>query len=132
MEISKYSKHRIMHGAAEWEVPQEFFEPIYNYLIHGFSPGSFYSSLLANNLFDAMSHCHPANPVKALKNLTSWIRSMRGINIFWGSEEVVQKWLALTDVERREKLEQLSLVYSEKDEIVMILKDQKTVEPIFW
>jgi len=132
MEFSRYSKARIMQSAVDWDVSKEYFDPIYNYMVHGFEPGSFFSALLANDMFRAMACSHPANNIPALKNLTGWIRSTMGHGIFWGSEEVVQSWLKLTEEERREKLELLRLVIPEKDEIVMILRGDKVVEPHMW
>lgn len=132
MEISKYSKHHIMRDAADWNVTKEYFDPIYNYMIHGYEPGSFFTAVLANDFFRAMETSHPANNIQQLKNLTGWISSTMGHGVFWGTTEVVQKWLKLTAEERRKKLELLNLVYPEKDEIVMILKDQPTREPFFW
>jgi hypothetical protein len=132
MEISKYSKARIMQSAVEWEVDKEYFDPIYNYLVHGFEPGSFYSALLANDMFRAMACSHPANSVLALKKLTAWIRSTMGYDVFWGSKEVVDNWIKMPDSQRREKLELLRLVFPEKDEIVKILKDERVVEPHMW
>lgn len=132
MEISKYSRNRILRSASDWNVDKDFLDPIYNYLVHGFEPGSFFSALLANDMFRAMACSHPANTIPALKNLTGWIHSTMGYGTFWGSAEVVQNWLNLTDSERREKLELLNLVYPEKEEIVMILKDQPTREPVFY
>jgi hypothetical protein len=132
MKISKYSKARIMKSAVDWEVSKEYFDPIYNYMVHGFEPGSFYSALLANDMFRAMACSHPANSVNELKKLTAWIRSTMGHGIFWGTTEVVQDWLQMSDSRRREKLELLRLVFPEQDEIVMILKDEKVVEPHMW
>jgi len=132
MEISKYSKARIMQGAVDWEVPKDYFDPIYNYMIHGYEPGSFFSAVLANDFFLAMQKSHPANNIPSLKNLTGWILSTGGYGIFWGSEEVVQSWLKMTAEERREKLELLRLVIPEKDEIVKILKDEPCREPHMW
>jgi hypothetical protein len=132
MEISKYSRHRIMRLANDWQVPREYFDPIYNYLVHGFDPGSFYSALLANDMFRAMASSHPSNSINGLKYLTGWIRSTMGHGIFWGTTEVVQKWLEMSDLERRRQLELLNLVYPEQDEIVMILKDQPSPEPFFY
>ena len=132
MKISKYSEHRIMRLANDWEVPREYFDPIYNYMVHGFEPGSFFSAMLANDMFRALASSHPANTINGLKSLTGWIRSTMSHGILWGSEEVVEKWLKMTDAERREKLELLNLVYPEKDEIVMILKNQPTREPFFY
>ena len=132
MEISKYSKARIIHTAVDWNVTKEYFDPIYNYMVHGFEPGSFFSALLANDMFRAMASSHPANNIQQLKNLTGWIRSTMGHGIFWGSEEVVQNWLNMTSGDRREKLELLRLVIPERDEIVKILKDERVVEPHMW
>ena len=132
MDFSRYSKAHIMRGAVDWNVTKEYFDPIYNYLVHGFEPGSFYSALLANDMFRAMACSHPANNIQQLKNLTGWIRSTMGHGIFWGSEEVVQNWLKMSSGDRREKLELLRLVIPEKDEIVMILRGDKVVEPVMW
>ncbi len=132
MNITKYSKNHIMRLANDWQVPREYFDPIYNYLIHGFEPGSFFSALLANDMFRALASSHPSNTVNGLKNLTGWIRSTSGHGIFWGSKEVVQNWLKMSTEERRKKLELLNLVYSEQDEIMMVLKEQPTHEPAFW
>lgn len=132
MDFSRYSKARIMKTAVDWEVPKEYFDPIYNYMVHGFEPGSFFSALLANDMFRAMASSHPANSISALKNLTGWIRSTMGYGIFWGSEDVVSNWLKMTDEQRREKLELLGLVIPEKDEIFMILKGEPCVEPFMW
>lgn len=132
MDFSRYSKVRIMKSAVEWEVSKEYFDPIYNYMVHGFQPGSFFSALLANDLFRAMASSHPANSVNELKKLTAWIRSTMGYGIFWGSEEVVQNWLKMTTEQRREKLELLNLVIPEKEEVIMILKGEPCVEPHMW
>ena len=132
MEISKYSRFRIMESAAKWEVSRDYFDPIYNYLIHGFSPGSFFTAVLENDFFKAMASSHPANTVPALKNLTGWIRSLMGHGIFWGGPAAVEQWINFTPAQRREQLELLNLVFSEQDEIVMILKDEKVIEPHLW
>lgn len=132
MQISKYSKNHILRGASDWGVPREYFDPIYNYLVHGLEPGSFFSALLANDLFRAIQHSHPGNTIPALKNLTGWIKSLAGYGIFWGNEMVVKQWLNFTPEQRRERLEAFNIVYPEKDEIIMILKNQPTTEPILW
>lgn len=121
-----------MRGAADWEVPKDYFDPIYDYMIHGYEPGGFFSAVLANDFFRAIECSHPGNTIPALKKLVGWIRSTMGHGVFWGSIEVVQKWLKMSSKQRREQLELLNLVYPEKDEIVMVLKDQKTVEPMLW
>ena len=132
MDFSRYSKARIMQGAVDWEVPKTYFEPIYNYMVYGYEPGSFFTAVLCNDFFRAIQSSHPANNIQSLKALTGWIQSTMGRGIFWGSEEVVQNWLKLTEEERRKKLELLRLVIPEKDEIVMILKGEPCHEPHMW
>lgn len=132
MEISKYSRHRFMRTFAEWEVPKDYADPMYNYFVHGFSPGSFFTAVLANNFMDAMSRSHPANTIKGLRALVDWLRSTMSHGITWGSYDIVKSWLNLSESERREKLELLCLVYSEKEEIVKILKDEPSREVHLW
>jgi hypothetical protein len=132
VKLSKYSENRIKTTAMEWEVPNDFYEPIYNYLVHGFYPGSFFSALLANDMFRAIGSSHPNNTIMALKNLTGWIRATCGHSIFWGSAKVVQNWIEMSDEQRREKLELLNLIYPEKEEVIMILKDENYKPAILW
>lgn len=131
MKLTKYSVNRFRNNAVQWEVPREYFEPIFNYLVHGYSPGSFFTSLLANDMFSAMARSHPANSVIGLKNLTNWINSLELRNIAWGNYEVVKNWLNTDEAARRVVLEKVGLVYSEQDEIIKVLKDEPSVEPFF-
>ncbi len=132
MEIGKYSKNRFLRVANSWAVPRDYVDPIYNYLIHGLEPGSFFSAVLANDFFSAMSHSHPGNSVLALKNLTNWIYHMGGYKIFWGNQTTVKNWLKMKESTRREKLEQLGIIFPEQEEIVLILKDEPCEEPYFY
>ena len=131
MKLTKYSVNRFRNNAVQWEVPKEYFEPIFNYLVHGYSPGSFFTALLANDMFSAMARSHPANSVIGLKNLTNWINSLELRNIAWGNYEVVKNWLKTDEAARRVVLEKVGLVYSEQDEILKVLKDEPSVEPFF-
>jgi hypothetical protein len=101
-------------------------------LVHGLYPGSFFSALLANDMFRAIGSSHPNNTIMALKNLTGWIRATCGHGIFWGSTKVVQNWIEMSDEQRREKLELLNLIYPEKEEVIMILKDENYKPAILW
>jgi hypothetical protein len=118
----------MQESARQWSVPQEYFEPISNYLVYGFEPGSFFTALLANDFFRAMQHSHPANSVPELKHLTGWIESAVPFEAF-GSYQKVTDWLRLTDDQRRALLIQRGLVYTEQQEIMLVLQDQKTHEP---
>lgn len=114
-----------------YEVDKEYAEVIYNYLVYGFSPGSFFTSLLANDFMGAVARSHPANTIPALKNLVSWIVNELPVGLTHGSYEVVEKWLKMSDESRRSVLEQLGLIFTEQDEVVRILKGEQATDPFF-
>ena len=130
MKLTAHSRNRMQESARQWSVPREYFEPISNYLVYGFEPGSFFTALLANDFFRAMQHSHPANSVPKLKHLTGWIESAVPFEAF-GSYQKVTDWLRLTDDQRRALLIQRGLVYTEQQEIMLVLKGTKTYEPIW-
>jgi hypothetical protein len=128
MKLSAHSKNRLMESARQWSVPLEYFEPISNYLAHGFEPGSFFTALLANDFFRAMQHSHPANSIPELKHLTAWIESAVPFEAF-GSYQKVTNWLRLTDEQRRALLVQRGLVYTKEEEVMLVLQGARTHEP---
>lgn len=132
MKLSKHSKNKLLETLAQYEVPKEYADPVFNYLVHGYHPGGFWNSVFANDFMGAMARSHPANSVAALKKVVSWMMNHLINGTTHGSYEVVDAWLKKTPLERREVLEALGLVYSEQSEIVMILKDVPTHEPHLW
>lgn len=94
---------------------------MFNYLVHGFAPGSFFTALLANDFMGAIRHSHPANSVQALKALGGWICDSWPRSA-WGDFDRVILWQDIPQLTRREILEQHGLIYSEADEINMTLK----------
>ena len=46
MNLTYHSKNKLMQTFATWDVPKDFAEPFYNYLVYGFSPGSCFSAML--------------------------------------------------------------------------------------
>jgi hypothetical protein len=130
MELTKYSRNRLMESLSHWGVDKDFADPMYNYLVHGFEPGGFFTAWYANEA-TAILHSHPANSVEALKNLTKWMVNCMPRDA-WGSRSIVKAWLKMSDADRRQTLELHGLVYSEQTEIMMALKNEKTVEPHFW
>lgn len=132
MKLSKYSKNKLLETLAQYEVPKEYADPVFNYLVHGYHPGGFWNAVFANDFMGAMARSHPANTIVALKKTVSWMMNHLINGTTHGSYEVVDAWLKKTPAERREVLEALGLVYSEQSEIVMILKDVPTYEPHLW
>jgi hypothetical protein len=128
MNISAYSRARIKETFAKWEVPQDFADPMYNYMVFGFSPGGCFTAILANDWTRAISSSHPANTVQALKALTNWILDVLPVESY-GNYEAVKFWLAITNSERRDYLERLRLIHTEKEETWLNIKGDPVHEP---
>jgi hypothetical protein len=88
------------------------------YVLHGLHPGGFFSSLLANNMMDAMARCHLLNPTKDIKMLCLWVVNICPYEA-WGSYEKVVAWCKLDEKARRIILEERNLVTT----VVDILKE---------
>ena len=129
MELTKYSRNRLMESLNHSRVCKDFADPMYNYLVHGYEPGGFFSGWYANDA-TAIIRSHPANTVEALKDLTKWM-----INVMphesWGSHDKVRAWLRMEPAQRRKILEECDLIYSEQDEIMMALRNEHSAEPFF-
>jgi hypothetical protein len=131
MELTKYSKNRLMHTFVIYEVAREYAMPLYGYLVHGHHPGGFWNAVLANDFLGAVSRSHPGNNIPAMKHAVTWI-----INAMpeesRGSYRTVDAWLELSAEDRRVVLEEYRLVYTEQEEILMTLADEPTHEPHLW
>jgi hypothetical protein len=122
-----------MLGASRWTVPCEYFDPLYNYLVYGFEPGSFWTAVLANDFMDAVQHSHPANTIPALKHATGWIQDTFPQGSY-GDRRSVKDWVSMDPAERRLSLEHHRVLLSEQEEVMAILKgkDVQTPEPVLW
>jgi hypothetical protein len=131
MNLTKFSRDRMMVTATRWTVPRDFFEPLHNYLVYGFAPGSFWSAVLANDFMRAVQHSHPSNDISALKNTVGWI-----LNSFpeqsYGDHDRVILWQDLEAIQRRRILESKDMIYTEQEEIMMALQGKKSHEPMMW
>ena len=131
MNITVYSNNRLRHTAQRWEVPQDFANPMLNYLVYGYEPGSCFTAVLANDFYRAIGSSHPANTVEAFKALAGWIQEYFPQQAY-GNYEAVGYWLDLSPVKRREILEQQDLIYTEQEEIIKTLKAEHTLEPMLY
>ena len=132
MKLSAHSKNRILETFHQYEVPKEYADPIFNYLVYGMHPGGFWNSVFANDFMGAIARSHPANNIITLKNAVSWMMNHLTAGTTHGSYPVVEQWLKNTVEKRRGVLEALGLVYTEQSEIIMILKDIPTYEPMLY
>ena len=128
MNLTYHSKNKLMQTFAHWSVPKDFAEPFYNYLVFGYTPGSCFTSVLANDFVSAISRSHPSNTISAFKSLMGWMRDTMPEEAY-GSYEKVAKWAELNTDQRRIVLEQSGLIFTSKEEIVKILKDEPSTEP---
>ncbi len=131
MNLSKYSKNKLLQTFKHWDVPKDFAEPFYNYLVYGWTPGSCFTSVLANDFVSAISRSHPSNTVNAFKSLVGWMSDTMPQESY-GSYENVAKWTELNPEQRRIILEQTGLIFTSKEEVVKILKDEPSTEPILY
>ena len=114
-----------------WDVPKEFAEPFYNYLVYGWTPGSCFTSVLANDFVSAISRSHPSNTINAFKALVGWMRDTMPEEAY-GSYEKVNSWAGINPEQRRIILEHNGLIYTAKEETWLALKEQPKPEPILY
>ena len=124
MIITHYSRSRLYATFKEWEVPQDFADPMANYLVYGYEPGSCFTSVLANDFVGAIRSSHPSNSVEAFKALAGWLYSHVPPQAY-GSYERVRAWLDLDADERRAILEHNRLIYTAQEETWLALKGQE-------
>ena len=131
MNLTYHSRNKLMQTFAHWSVPKDFAEPFYNYLVFGYTPGSCFTSVLANDFVSAISRSHPSNTINAFKALVGWMRDTMPVEAY-GSYEKVAKWTELNPEQRRIILEHNGLVYTEKEEMWQALKGVPTHEPVLY
>ncbi len=129
MNLTAYSHNRFIESLKHWHVDsRDMVEPIYNYLVYGFEPGSFFTSLFANDFLNAMCRSHPANSLEELKDISRWVLNACPHEA-WGSYGRVKEWINLDHQQRRRLLEEWKLIYTEQEEIMMALQNKPQVEP---
>lgn len=131
MNITVYSRNRLYETFSYWDVPKDFADTIANYVCWGYEPGSCFTAVLANDFYGSIQHSHPANTVNSFKSLAGWINEYCPKEAY-GSYTKVKVWCALTADSRRLILEKNRLVYTEKEEVWMSLKDEHTLAPILF
>jgi hypothetical protein len=126
--LPNVSRNRMYETFRSWDVPEDYAVSMYDYLVYGFSPGSFFSAVLENDFMRAIGHSHPANTITALKALTGWIQECMP-NQAYGSSYNVAEWQKLDSAKRRKVLEAYDLIYTVQEETFKLLKN-KTPEKL--
>lgn len=122
MKLSKHSEVRLRKSLTYWHVSKDFADPMFNYLVFGIEPGSFFAGWYAHDAM-AIIRSHPGNSVPALKDLSKWMLNCMPPEAK-GSHEKVKAWMKMSDDKRRKILVEWDLVYTEEQETWMILKDE--------
>jgi len=122
MNLTEHSDLKIQATFDQWEVDGEYAQIMYNYLVYGFNPGSFFTSVLANDFVGAMSHSHPGKSISALKRLVGWMRDYMPATA-WGSYAAVNAWVDSDASQRRRILEEHKLIFTEKEETWRVLNN---------
>ena len=131
MKLTPYSRNKILETFKRWDVPKDFADPMYNYLVHGFSPGGCFTAVLANDFHRAIGSSHPSNTVNAFKSLSGWIGEYMPPEAK-GSYNNVEVWCSLPADVRRDILEDYELIYTEQQEIMMALQGQSAAKPVLY
>jgi hypothetical protein len=130
MIITEYSQGRLRATFSKWSVAKDFADPMYNYLVYGYEPGSFFTAVLANDFMAAVLKSHPSNDIPALKNLVGWMNDCMPTDAY-GSYTAVKEWSKMDDEDRRYCLERHNLMYTTKEEVWKTLKGDP-VEKYTW
>lgn len=126
MKLAECSKDKFYASFEHWSVDMDFAEPIFNYLVYGYSPGSFFTSVLANDYHAAIGRSHPSNTIPALKALSGWMVNCMPREAF-GSYDAVNFWCNTTPAYRRKVLEAGNLIYKAREETWQTLKGSEYV-----
>ena len=131
MKLTDYSRNLLLSTFSKWGVDKDFADPMYNYLVNGYSPGSCFTAVLANDFSRAVACSHPSNTITAFKALAGWISDCAPREAH-GSYEAINHWCYLPAEARRQILEEYGLVYTEEKEVWMILEGKSTTEPVLY
>jgi hypothetical protein len=83
------------------EVPTDFREALWMYMVYGIEPGSFGMAVLKNNFCDAVCGAHRMLTADTFRDLAGWLVNYAPCQS-WGDKERIEFWTNLTDVERRD------------------------------
>lgn len=128
MDVGPHSRKQVMETLALWSVQKDHADCMYNYLVRGFEPGSFFSAVLANDWRRAVQSCHPNNTVESLKAVTGWIYDCVPL-LARGSPAAVRHWCNLSDTDRTQILLEHHIILSPKQETLLTLRGTSTTEP---
>lgn len=114
-----------------WNITHTDINEMYNYLVMGFEPGSFFKGLLCNDAFEMISHSHISNRTETLKPLVNFLLSVGLDGVAYGSKEAYTSWRNMSKSDRKKHLENVGLFLSEKSQTIFVLRGSNYAEAEF-
>jgi hypothetical protein len=121
------NRNRVYQSMADWQVPREWADVMYRYLVHGWEPGSMFTAMLANDARRMILGSHPSNPIEAYKTVAGWITDVVPVQAR-DSYPAVAAWSKLTNEERHQILAQQGLLLTPEAATFAVLKGAANYE----
>jgi len=115
------NRNRVYQSMADWQVPREWADIMYRYLVHGLEPGGMFTAMLANDARSMILRSHPSNPIQAYKTVAGWITSVVPVRAR-DSYAAVDSWCKLTNEQRHQILAQQGLLLTPEAATFAVLK----------
>jgi hypothetical protein len=103
-------------------MPAEWQHELANYLLHGFTPGSFHRAVVENNLAAATRNTHQSNEWIWICGFM-WFLQRYAPPESWGSTAKVKKWLRMTLEQRFEINYKKGLVMTDLEVTFKVVQD---------
>ena len=87
-------------GGGSWHVPDHTKQALEDYILRGYTPGSFLTAVLRNDFVNAVCRADHIN-AEHLKDIAKWIVNHAPAGC-WGGDRAIAEWLDDTDGIRSE------------------------------
>jgi|GEM_PF-1471547 len=89
-------------------IPDLIQESLWNYLAYGLPPGGFMEAVLKNDFTSAMARADHTWNGRSFKDLARWVEKYVP-HYARGTDDIMKKWMKLTDEQRRDIMIDLGL-----------------------
>lgn len=121
MQLNQYSKDQIAHSLNGYGISLNSSRPLVQYLVYGFHPGSFFNSVIANDLSGALLHADHNKTLNELHSIVSWITQCWPARSF-GSDKSVKTWRMIKREIRFNYLREHNLIFTSEIETIKELR----------
>lgn len=75
----------------EYQIKESLRTGLHNYLIHNLHPGSFLTSIIANDLYGAVHSADPTQTIEIIRAVAALLNNEAPADC-WGSHEAIARW----------------------------------------